>query len=110
MRPLWRNIAGSLAQVVDVPDDAELWYDDRDIPFLQEDVKDAADIVASQAQAIRTLTDGGYQAESVVAAVVANDLRLLEHSGMLPVQVRPPGEGSTNGSGTAGALPIGGDE
>lgn len=111
MRPLWRQISGSLAQVVDVPDDAELWYDDRDIPFLQEDVKDAADIVASQAQAIRTLTDGGYQAESVVNAVVANDLRLLEHSGMLPVQVRPPGEGTTNGNGNGSRpMPIGAAE
>ena len=37
MRPLWRNVAGSLATVVNIPAGSVLWYDDRDIAFLQED-------------------------------------------------------------------------
>ena len=93
MRPLWRSFAGSLASVVRKPQrPSELWYDDRDIPFLQEDVKDAADILETQSQAIRNLTDGGYDPSSVVDAVVAGDLRRLKHTGLLSVQMQPPGQ------------------
>jgi hypothetical protein len=69
IRPLWRNIAGSLATLVDVPAGAELWYDDRDIPFLQEDQKDAAEIQGRESQTIKTLIDAGYTPDSVVLAV-----------------------------------------
>ena len=105
MRPLWRNAAGSLAAIVDVPPDSELWYDDRDIPFLQEDQRDAAEILSIQAQAIRTLIDGGFDPEKAVAAVSAGDLRQLQHTGLLSVQLRPPGEGTPlagNGAAPAG--------
>jgi phage portal protein BeeE len=71
MRPLWRNVAGSLARIVDVPAGAELWYDDRDIPFLQEDQQDAAAIQQTQAITIRELINAGYEPETVVAAVMA---------------------------------------
>jgi hypothetical protein len=90
LRPLWRDFANSLSQIIDVPADSELWYDDRDIPFLQEDVKDAAEIMAVQATAIRTLTDGGFTPESVVDSVTADDLTRLEHTQLLPVQLQPP--------------------
>ncbi len=102
MRPLWRNAAGSLANIISVPSGAQLWYDDRDIPFLQEDEQDAAAIMQTKAAAIRALTDAGYTAESVVDAVMADDLTLLVHSGLFSVQLQPPGTvaapmGSTNG-------------
>jgi phage portal protein BeeE len=90
MRPLWRNFAGSMASVIDIPVGAELWYDDRDIPFLQEDVKDAADIQSVQAQAIKALVDAGFDAQSVVTAVVSGDLSQLTHSGLFSVQLQPP--------------------
>jgi hypothetical protein len=61
MRPLWRNAAGSLARIVTVPPASELWYDDRDIPALREDEKDAADIQQSQAITIRELINAGYE-------------------------------------------------
>lgn len=100
LRPLWRNVAGSLARVVDVPDDAELWYDDRDIPFLREDEQERAAIQSTQAAAIRTLTDGGFTPESTVDAVVAGDFKLLQHSGKLSVQLQPiDGEPSDDGEG-----------
>lgn len=91
MRPLWRNAAGSLANIIDVPDSAELWYDDRDIPFLREDRKDAAEIQSTKASTIRTLIEAGYTPESAVAAVEAEDYSLLEHTGMVSVQLQPPG-------------------
>jgi len=102
MRPLWRNMAGSLARIVTVPPGAELWYDDRDIPALQEDQKDAAEIQAINASAISSLITSGYKPDSVVAAVTANDLSRLVHTGLFSVQLQPPGTTqpppSTNGS------------
>jgi hypothetical protein len=91
MRPLWRNAAGSLAQLVDVPDGAELWYDDRDIAFLREDRHDAAEIQGLQSRTIRTLVDAGYEPASVTAAVAAEDYSLLRHTGLYSVQLQKPG-------------------
>jgi len=101
MRPLWRNIAGSLASIVDVPAGAELWYDDRDIPFLQEDEKDAAEILKVHASTINTLIIAGYEPDSVVDGVIAGDLSRLVHSGLVSVQLQPPGAtlGGPNGNG-----------
>lgn len=90
MRPLWRNAAGSLARIVNVPNGVRLWYDARDISFLAEDQKDLADIRSVNAQAIKALTDAGYLAESVVKAITSNDLTALKHSGLFSVQLQPP--------------------
>lgn len=93
IRPLWRNAAGSLATLVPPPNGAELWYDDRDIPFLREDRKDAAEIQQINAATIRQLIDAGYNPDSVIAAVEAEDPTLLigQHSGLYSVQLQPPG-------------------
>ncbi|MFI6732103.1 phage portal protein [Nonomuraea sp. NPDC050451] len=90
MRPLWRRAAGALSHLVDVPDGAELWWNDRDVAFLREDLADIANIQAKKASTIRQLTDAGFTAASVVAAVEADDLSLLEHSGLFSVQLLPP--------------------
>lgn len=99
MRPLWREAAGSLATLVDVPPAAELWYDDRDIAFLQEDLKDAAEIQGVEASTIKTLIDAGYKPDSVAAAVTSGDWSKLDHTGLFSVQLQPPGTQLTNGSG-----------
>ncbi|MER7126756.1 phage portal protein [Micrococcus luteus] len=91
MRPLWRGIAGALAPLVTVPGDAQLWIDDRDIAFLREDARDRADVQGTKANTVRQLVDAGYTADSVVAAVEAEDLSLLKHSGLFSVQLQPPG-------------------
>lgn len=91
LRPLWRNAAGSLAPLVEVPAGAELWYDARDIAFLRDDSRDVAQIQFTQAQTIRQLVDAGYKPETVVAAVEAEDMTLLEHSGLYSVQLQKPG-------------------
>jgi phage portal protein BeeE len=90
MRPLWRNVCGSLERIIPTPGDAQLWFDDRDVPALKDDIKDAAEVQALQSTAIRTLTDGGYDAESVVDAIVSGDLKRLTHTGLLSVQLNPP--------------------
>jgi hypothetical protein len=83
-------MAGSVAHLVEVPDGAELWYDDRDIPFLQEDQKDAAEVQSTNATSIKTLVDAGFTPESVTAAVGAGDLSQLQHTGLFSVQLQPP--------------------
>jgi hypothetical protein len=89
MRHLWQEAAAALSNVIDVPKGSHLWYDDRDISFLQEDAKDAAEIDQIRAATIRNLVDGGFEPETVVKTVWP-DARLT-HSGMLSVQLIPPG-------------------
>jgi hypothetical protein len=90
-RHLWMNLAGSLEPLVPPPAGSRLWVDARDIPFLNEDLTDRAEIQFRQAQTIRTLVDAGYTAESVIAAIAAEDMNLLAHSGLFSVQLQPPG-------------------
>jgi Phage portal protein len=100
--PMLQNLAASVASLVPVPPDAELWYDVVDMPLLREDAKDAADIVFIQAQAIRQLVDGGFNPDSAVSAVVGQSLQQLQHSGLVSVQLNPPGTGqqpTMNGQG-----------
>jgi len=91
MRPLWRSFAGALATIIDVPSDAELWYDDADISFLQEDVKDAAEIISINGATINGFLREGWEPESAKTAVISGDLSQLKHTGMLSVQLQPPG-------------------
>jgi hypothetical protein len=92
LRPLWRNAAGSLATLIPPPTDAELWYDDRDIAFLREDRRDAAEIQQMKAQELRNLLDAGFEPDAAIRAVQAEDLNLLtgNHSGLFSVQLQPP--------------------
>lgn len=92
LHPLWTNAAGSLEQIITTPGtDTRLWYDVADVPFLREDEKDAADIAATKAATISSLITAGYEPESVVLAVDADDLRLLKHTGLFSVQLQAPG-------------------
>lgn len=90
-RPLWDEYFGVLEQIVPVPRNSMLWYDEKFIPFLQDDEKDAADIQNTRSQTIRALLDAGYEAQSVVAAVENDDFGLLNHTGLFSVQLQPPG-------------------
>lgn len=104
LRPLWRAAAGALSTLVTAPGGSRLWYDDRDIPFLQEDVADDASIRSLHAQTIKALVDAGYDPDSVVTAVTTGDFdRLLgKHSGLYSVQLQPPMSMQTeNESGAA---------
>ena len=92
-RPLWREMAATLAPSVNVPSGSELWYDASDITALKNDEVKQAGIEAQQASTIRQLVDGGFKPESVVQAVTSGDFTDLEHSGLAPVQVQPKAEG-----------------
>ncbi len=127
-RPLWRNVAGSLEAIIPPPTTADgggspcqLWYDDRDIPALKEDIKDAAEVRNQNATAMRTLRDGGWKPDAVVKAVTSGDMTLLvgEHDGTKPVQQQPgtgtpdqsnpmPGDAMPSTNGQKPAMPTGG--
>lgn len=91
LRPLWRTAAESLANLLPPRAGAELWYDDRDVAFLREDKKDAAEIFQVEASTIANLVREGFTPESAQAAVAAQDSSLLVHTGLLSVQLQPPG-------------------
>jgi len=95
LRPWWRNAAESWRTLVAAPAGAELWFDDRDIAFLREDATDLAEIRQKNASAMRTLVDGGFEPDAVVEFVLTSDLNRLRgrHTGLLPVQLQPPGSG-----------------
>lgn len=90
--PLWANLAGSMERVLPPPGTGvRLWYDATDVPFLREDEKDAAEIASVTAQTVNSYITAGYEPDSVIAAVNANDLRLLKHSGYYSVQLQELG-------------------
>lgn len=91
LRSQWRSLCGALAPIVDVPDDSTLWYDPRDVAFLREDVIDLANIQATNAGTINTLISAGFTPDSSRDAVLAEDFSILEHTGMVSVQLLPPG-------------------
>jgi hypothetical protein len=103
LRPMWAGAAGALASILAVPGGSRLWYDDRDIPFLKEDVKDAADVRQKDATTAMSLIQGGWEPDSIIQSIVADDLTLLlgNHTGLTSVQLQPPNTGSTMSSGTA---------
>jgi phage portal protein BeeE len=111
MRPLWRTACGALAPVVGVPTDSRLWYDDRDIQFLKDDQKDAAEIFARKSSAIKTLVDAGFEPDTAVEAADSLDLTRLTHTGLTSVQLQadqltqPEPAASQDSAGQNGNVP-----
>lgn len=88
VRPNWRSACGALAKLVQVPAGAELWYDTSDVSALQAGEQDKASTMVAQSEAINKLIMAGYEPDSVTAAVIAGDLSLLKHSGLVSVQMQ----------------------
>ena len=88
---LWGNVAASLEVLVPPPPSSRLRIDTRDIPFLREDEKDAAEIEQLRQTTITGYVKEGFTAKSSVAAVDAQDVTLLEHTGLVSVQLQVPG-------------------
>jgi len=93
LHPLWENAAGSLGTIVKAPGpDARLWYDADDIPFLREDEKDAALISQIRAAILASLIQAGFTPKSAAKFLqTSDDFRVLEHTGLLSVQLFEPG-------------------
>ncbi len=115
LRPDWGSFAASLETIVRPLSGSRLWYDDRHVPFLAEDVKDAVDAMFVEAQAMRTLKDGGWEPDAVVDAVTSGDLRRLKghDTGLTSVQLLPPGSSGPAGPAAFAARrdfwPVSGD-
>jgi len=88
--PTLQDLAASLAPLVDVPADAELWTDTGDMPILREDAKDAAEIEQIKASTIVSLVSGGgFTHESSIAAVQGQNMGLLKPiPGWISVQLQ----------------------
>jgi phage portal protein BeeE len=91
-RPQWRSAAFALSAVVDEPrEDVRLGVNTAGIAFLREDQKDAAEIQQIKQVTIRGYVEAGFTKASAIAAVDADDRSLLVDSGLVSVQLLPPG-------------------
>lgn len=93
--PTLQDLASSLATIIRVPNDAELWFLTDDMPILREDSKDAAEIEQIKQASIVAYVNAGFTPESSVAAVRAGDVGLLKHTDLLSVQLQPAGSQPT---------------
>lgn len=93
-RPQWRSFSAAISALLTVPNGSRLWYDDRDIPFLREDLKEESTIRQADATTIRTLVDAGFDPDAAVAFVSAGLVESLTgtHTGLFSVQLQPPTE------------------
>lgn len=90
IRPLWYRAAVKLRPLMTpAPRGAELWYDVSGVAALQADAQDDAAVLATNAQTIRALADGGWEKNSVVDAVTTGDLTRLKDTGLISVQLLP---------------------
>ncbi|HEU4542572.1 MAG TPA: phage portal protein [Jiangellaceae bacterium] len=105
--PSLQDVSAALAPLVRVPSDAELWFDVADMPILREDAKDAAEIEQIKANTINMYVREGFTAESAIAAVRGQDVTLLKHTGLVSVQLQPPGTAAPITNGKRPALPAG---
>lgn len=95
LRSLWRSVAASYQSLVQMPTtnrSVRLWYDDRDIAFLRTDRLEAAKIQTERTSNLVKVITAGFTPESSVAAINADDMTMLEHSGLVSVQLLPPGQ------------------
>lgn len=107
-RPFWKGACEAVEPIIEVPAGAKLWYDASDISYLQEDEKDAAEIQFKKSEAVKRYVEAGYEPDSVVAAVDSGDMSRLEHSGLVSVQLHPPG--SEPGKASEPSAPPSSDE
>lgn len=101
LRPLWRSACAALANIIPAPDNGSLWFHEQDIAFLREDQQDLASIGQTRGATINAYVTSGWTPDSAIAAVVNDDPTLLKHTGLLSVQMQPPGEGEEPKPGEA---------
>jgi len=84
-------LTATLEKLFPPPANRTLTFDPDQILLLQEDRKDAADILVAKAGAIRQLVDAGFTPTSAEKAVRTGNTAVLVHSGLMSVQLLPPG-------------------
>lgn len=95
LRTLWRSACAALSTILQVPEDAELWYDESHIAFLREDQQDQAQIDQTTMATIVSGITGGFEPDAVVTTVRPTWSKTLKHSGLMSVQLTPPGSDPT---------------
>lgn len=85
------DACAALESIQPAPGGAQLWYDVADVPLLREDSLDAANIEKVKEETIVAYVNGGFTPDSAVQAVLAQDVNLLKHTGLVSVQLQPPG-------------------
>lgn len=90
---LWTVTTASLQNLVTPPSDTRLWIDKARLPFLQDDARDIAEIQQMVANALRAMTDAGWEPDAAVQYLRSNDIGKLlgRHTGLFSVQLQPPG-------------------
>ncbi|GHG09746.1 phage portal protein [Streptomyces hydrogenans] len=94
MRPLWESLCQAYRGLVRTPQGARLWYDDRHISFLRDDISEKAKVLAQEADILQGLVMQGWTQESAIEALMESgcvgDWRKLKHTGLFSVQLQPP--------------------
>lgn len=88
IRPLWRSLCGTMAKLVEVPSGCELWYDTSDVSAMQSGESEKAQTLSVLAETMSKWIMAGFEPDSVVAAAIAGDPSLLEHTGLVSVQMQ----------------------
>lgn len=91
LQHLWASAATSLEAIVSPPVGAALWFVTRDLPFLAMDASDEALVQQQESATITALVRDGFTPESAIAAVTNHNWSLLKHTGLVSVQLLPPG-------------------
>ena len=92
--PLWRACAGALGNIIRPSGNAggaELVADTRDVPFLRQDERVEAEVLQTRAATLSSLISQGFTPESAKALVDTGDFSQLDHTGLVSVQLQPPG-------------------
>jgi HK97 family phage portal protein len=105
IRPNWRAACAALEKFTLADRDSQLWFDTTDVSALQQGEADRAATSTQQAGTINTLIMAGFTPDSATMAVTAADMTLLVHTGMMSVQMQPPGAAQQDGA----AEPTGAD-
>jgi hypothetical protein len=112
LQDLWGCAAEAFETLVKVPPGSSLAVDTRRIAFLQDDAKDDAEIGFTNARAITLYVREGFTEESAKLAVATGDLSLLQHTGLVSVQLqkRPDPNAASAGDDLEGTGDITGTE
>jgi len=109
LRPLWEEAASTMEVLFPPPHGSRLVLDTRNVAFVREDERDIAEIHKINANSISQYVMQGFEPDSAVAAVLNDDIGLLKHTGLVSVQLLPPGtvanNGQQNGQQGGGMLP-----
>ena len=88
----WQSAVAALSKFVDVPAGCRLWYSTANISAMQDAETERATAIKTFAEAASTFITAGFDPASVASALMAGDLSLLTHTGLVSVQLPNPGQ------------------